>query len=675
MSLAWSRIATMAFLGFLPLSILWKGGKSLETTWLLVAVAWLCTLAAWARRDRSPEDAALRTPPKLWVPLMLFLLWTFISYLTSSTGNYGLDEVLRDSSLVLLFLWILRESSRNAYGAPLALRCLQVLIVSTVVAAFLGTVVYIFQPVPRFVGSFFDWRFTTDYWPNAWAELVLMVWPVALIWPFGRRLFSYSVIQLFVSGLLLASLFLSYSRAAYVAFGLQVLLWCFIRWRQEGCVRRAMWNRPSLGHALSILCITAGIVLSINALRMQFSPVQSAVEKVTFTAAEGTSSITDRLQFWKQAWELAAERPLFGWGPYSFRFVQTRLQDGVFATSDHAHNVFLKLASERGLPAAVLFGAFLLTILLPTFQVLLRRRSPDIEQPIGQFSIFNFQFSIFLSLVGILTHLLLDFNLQFVGVALPFWLLLALCSIENCPSPQSPALPAGRPVPSPNARLLRFTEISLATILMLLALFEGRFPLLSSIGRHAEARGDIATALTWYERVRGETFSRDLYLSRAHLFLLQEKPQDALRVLDDYSSVNREDARAWKLLGDTQILLKNFPAARTAYEEAYRLGKWNHLGALRGLIDTLRVQKEMSIIAARRTEFDALLIAYLTAIERNTHFISLTPNVEEFLAVTGTFAELFPADAPRYQAMGAKADREAREERQRIAARPLGRLW
>ncbi|MBI1934512.1 hypothetical protein HYS30_02490, partial [Candidatus Peregrinibacteria bacterium] len=247
--IAWSRIATVTFLGFLPFSILWKGGKSLGTTWLLVAVAWLCTLAAWARRDRSPEDAALRTPPKLWVPLMLFLLWTFISYLTSSTGNYGLDEVLRDSSLVLLFLWMLRESSRNAYGAPLALRCLQVLIVSTVVAAFLGILVYVFQPVPRFVGSFFDWRFNTDYWPNAWAELVLMVWP--LVWAITWNLASFMG-----TGFLLATLFLSYSRAAYVAFGLQVLLWCFIRWRQDGNVRRVVWNRQSLGHTIATLCIT-----------------------------------------------------------------------------------------------------------------------------------------------------------------------------------------------------------------------------------------------------------------------------------------------------------------------------------------------------------------------------------------------------------------------------------
>ena len=666
--IAWSRLATITFLGFLPFSILWKGGKSLETTWLLVAVAWLCTLTTW--RNRSSKDNALSTPATIWVPLILFLLWTFISYLTSSTGNYGLDEVLRDSSLVLLFLWLLRESSREAYGLPLGVRVLQVLIVSTVIAAGIGALVYIFQPVPRFVGSFFDPRFHTDYWPNAWAELVLMVWPLVWLWPFRERWLvgspalslSNGLARWLVLGIILATLFLSYSRAAYIAFGVQILFWGFIHWKREGALTSWTWPRQSVGPVLVLLCFTAGTVLSLNALRAQFSPVQSAVEKITFTAAEGTSSITERQQFWKQSWQLLWEKPLFGFGPYSFRFVQTRLQEGVFATSDHPHNLFLKYAAERGLPAAVLFGVFLLVIILPTMRALVRNTfAPSPLLPLT------------LSITGVLFHLLLDFNLQFIGVALPLWLLLALLYRET---PILSPLPAGASSSPPlSPTLLRFAEISLATALILLALFEGRFLLLSSLGRHAEARGDAPTALTWYERAHGEIFSRDLHLSRAHLSLLQKKPQDSLRALDDYLRVNRHDARAWKLLGDAHQKTGDFSAARTSYEEALRLGKWNHLGALRGLLDVLRSQGEKEVVTAGRGEFDVLLSAYLDAIERNTHFIALTPNVEEFLVITTTLAGLFPEDAPRYQTMGARVDRHAREERARLAARPVGRLW
>lgn len=636
---AWPRLAPFVLLTFIPLSILWKGGKTLETTWLLTAVAWFCTLAYWAERKRE-GDAVRQTSLQLWVLLMLFLLWTFLSYFFSATGNYGLDEVLRDSSLALLFLWASREASRDVYGRSLAARIIQVLIVATAIAALLGTVVYAFQPVSRFTGSFFDPRFHTDYWPNAWAELLLMVWPLVLVWHFRHRWLVLSF--------LLATLFLSYSRAAYVACGAQILLWGFFLWKGE----RHCSGRRSLGHIVAVLCVTAGIILSLNAIRVQFAPVLSVAEKLTFTAAEGASSITERWQFWRQAWQLAQERPLFGWGPYSFRFVQTRLQEGVFATSDHAHNIFLKYAAERGFPAALLFALFLLAILLPTFTKLFRAQT---RQPVP--------LSIVLSLVGILTHLLLDFNAHFVGVALPFWLLLALLSSTQQPTNQ------------PTNNLLRLAEVSLATAIMVIALFEGRFLLFSSFGRHAEARGDFPVALRWYGRSRRELFSRDLHLSRAHLFLLQEKAEDALSALDDAFRVNREDARAWKLLGDARSFQKDFSAAQKAYEEALRLGKWNHLGALRGLIGVLRAQGERNAIAERREEFSALLAAYLVAIERNTHFVALTPNVEDFLAVTNALAELFPETAPQYQAMGARADRHARTERERIAARPVGRLW
>src|SRR6185295_13667108 len=66
----------------------------------------------------------------------------------------------------------------------------------------------------------------------------------------------------------------------------------------------------------------------------------------------------EREDFWHQAIALAQEKPLLGWGPYSFRFIQPHVQKSVLATSDHPHNVFLKYAAERGVPAAL----FLLVI-------------------------------------------------------------------------------------------------------------------------------------------------------------------------------------------------------------------------------------------------------------------------------------------------------------------------
>ena len=161
-------------------SILFRGGKSLEATWILTGIAGAVTFALWVRIHKG-EMKSRMLPDALWMPAILFVVWTFVSFAFSTTKNYGLDEVLRDSSLVLLFLWILRMGgSQSEDRFSFLHKLIFALLIATVLSCFVGITVYVFQPVNRFVGTFFDPRFHTDYWPNAWAEYLLLVWPLFL---------------------------------------------------------------------------------------------------------------------------------------------------------------------------------------------------------------------------------------------------------------------------------------------------------------------------------------------------------------------------------------------------------------------------------------------------------------------------------------------------------------
>jgi hypothetical protein len=192
---------------------------------------------------------------------------------------------------------------------------------------------------------------------------------------------------------------------------------------------------------------------TVNTLRSQFYPVQSVTEKITFTADEGGSSVSERRDFWNQAWLLSRERPLFGWGPYSFRFVQPRLQTEVLATSDHPHNVFLKLAMERGLPAAILFAIVIICIVFHAVKSVQFSLPAVALAEAGSLSIQTV--SVLIAVLGVLAHNLIDFNLQFVGIALPFWLLLSML----VPSQQQDQF-------LPVVRLRRGAEIALAALLL-----------------------------------------------------------------------------------------------------------------------------------------------------------------------------------------------------------------
>lgn len=698
-----SRTAILEWLllSFLLFSVLWRGGKSLEATWILVGVTGALIVVDGMRVARKMENGKWRIENcsgLLWVLTFGFLGWTTLSYFFSTTGNYGLDEVLRDGALVLIFLWTMRHVGGES-GTGFLHRFIHTMAVAAVLGAFFGLLVYVLQPVNRFVGTFFDYRFHTDYWPNAWAEFVLLAWPMIVLWMRGKSA-QLQVAGCIMLGGVLATLLLSFSRGAMIAFGGQILLLSIWVWVQR---RRNYEQELKIGNAtLKMMLAKIGMIgvvaialfFAANAARGQFHPVQSIGQKMTFTADEGGSSVSDREQFWKQSLHLIAERPLFGWGPYSFRFVQQRLQTGVLQTSDHPHNVFLKLAAERGIAAAILFAMLVAVILWPTVALLycctVRKRISDIA--VQQFHNSTMQqFSLFVAVLGVLAHNLIDYNLQFVGIALPFWIMLGMLAGSAESGVRPPAGWAGN-AELPGLVNIKFVHnfyLIIAVFLLTVALREGGFLVTSSIGRHAETREEFATALMWYDRSTSEWFSRDMHLSRALLRTMQGETERAQEAMDIFLHFNAEDPRGWRLQGDIAHAKGDRESAVDAYAKAYELGKWNDLSIALALAEVLvkdepfdpaqggQLEKssEPSLLEHRKPELDALLGSFVEAIVHNAHFVALSHNAEDAIALSTFLAREFPESAPRYQVLAARADFAMRSERAKAKSRPAGYLW
>lgn len=628
-------------LAFVAYSVVWKGGKALDAVWLMALLASGVTLVTmWRRKDK------VALPLGFLVVLFLLCLWTVISFALSSTQNYGFDEVLQTISLALLAVWAANQT-KESHQFPI--RFAKTISVSVIVACGIGVVVYALQPVSRFVGTFFDYRFHTDYWPNAWAEFVLFAWPL-LAWCLWRhrivsikRVLANAVILGFVFG----CLFLSYSRGGFIAFvGQVVLLILLLIWI---CRDKIEWKKMFGGVVLSIL-ISGATFLSVNYLRSNFHSVQSVVSKATFSSDEGTSSVSERALFWHQALTLAKKKPVFGWGPYSFRFVQTHVQDGILATSDHAHNVFFKYASERGAIAAVLLFLVLAWTMASGFVTL--QRSDDTSP--------SLTIALMVGIGGVIAHNLIDYNLQFVGIALPIWIGIGIV------------------VYTPRTGHIHLVErrglIAVSALLLFCTLFEGVNLALSSTARHAEARGDHIGSLNWYEYTNVSFFPRDAWLARASTQLTLDQLPAAESAINHYLAQNEEDGRAWRLLGDIYAEWKEPAEAVRAYEKAYDYAKLNDLGITRGLVTQLAFV-DRSALLARRHEFDELLNEFGLAILENTHFIALGSNVEELVKLTDVMAVLFPEDAGLYHGLAEKTQKHAEEERSKLGQRPNGILW
>jgi O-antigen ligase len=638
----------------LAFAVLWRGGKGIETTWALLGIACVSIgVSYWAHRKSGDER---RVPPVLWGAVILFLLWTIASYVRSTTPNYGLDEVLRDGTLGLLFLWAARfHSVKDGKLSPFLRRFLLTLVILTFIACAIGMAVYVFQPVNRFVGSFFFYRYSTDYWPNAWAEFVLLAWPVVLWWALEGGTKRSSLFRFLLLGLVLGCLLLSYSRGAAIAFLGQIVLLKAIILFAGG---KASFLRRGLATArtAALVAVVAIVVFfGANLARGQFHPVESIARKVTFTADEGASSFTERWAFYRQSLTLSAVHPFLGWGPYSFRFIQPRLETSILATSDHPHNMILKAAVERGWPAALLLLIVLAYSIVPRFFSVLRRRGEGMEPALF----------LLVAAAGVVAHNLIDYNLQFVAIDYPLWFFLGAIAVAADPAKRKD-----------RARVaMRVAEITLGAFFLIVGVWEFRFLALSSLGRRAEAAGRWQQALQWYGRSEDALFSRDLDLSRASIYLRQNLFIEAETVAQRYVARNAEDARGWKTLGEIEMTLFRKDEALRDTREAFLLSRMNDIGVTNDYLNALTEAGDRKEIASMQPEILGLARSFADAIGKNTHFIALSQNVEGFDTFVRTASALYPSGAGELQKLDAEAQRAAATTRAEYSARRPGYLW
>jgi len=629
-------------LALVVIAILWRGGKALDVVWLQALVAGAVTLFSLTGREE-----AVPIPKLFGFLLVSFTGWTLVSFIFSQTQNYGFDELMQTMSLALLSVWAASEAQRNQLFPA---RLSTVISGATLIACGVGIVIYVLQPVNRFTGTFFDYRFHTDYWPNAWAEFLLLAWPV-LFWTLFVRpvrrmpdMLNRDWVKSILLGVTFGSLLLSFSRGSMLALAGQFVLLAvlvFILYKPK-----RFFARTLITTAL-VAIVACATFLTANHLRSQFHAVESLEKKVTFSSAEGASSISERKQFWMQSLMLASERPLFGYGPYSFRFVQPHVQTEILATSDHPHNVFLKLASERGIIAAVLFLAILLFVTVAFFMSAKNNA--------------NLSLHVFflVSIAGVIAHNLIDYNLQFVGIALPLWLMIG-CLVSMKPKKK--------------VRWFRVTLILLSALLLFVSFYEGIHLYLSSRARHADAEGQSYEALRWYSWVDSSLFPRDARLAQAAILKSLNQMPQAEDAVNNYLFSNAEDGRAWRLLGDVYLQWNKRNDGLRAYDKAYQLSRFNDAGILRGLV-YLQEDVDREVLLQRRPEIDTLINAFALAIQQNTHFIDLSSNVEDIVAVCDLMARFFPADSMLYRSLARFSMEHATLERSRMDGKPKGMLW
>jgi O-antigen ligase len=165
--------------------------------------------------------------------------------------------------------------------------------------------------------------------------------------------------------------------------------------------------------------LAALIMISVTVLVLWIG-AGSALRRFGSISDESISSTDSRLSLWKDTARLVGNHPFLGSGLGTFPVAFTAVQStflGKFV--NHAHNDYLELASDLGVPAAVLFFGSVLLLLAR-----LAEKTVSFEA--------GFDRAIALGCLGsiaaILLHSLTDFNLYIPANALLFSLILGLAA-------------------------------------------------------------------------------------------------------------------------------------------------------------------------------------------------------------------------------------------------------
>lgn len=352
---------------------LWRGTPA---DWALVPIALAIPITVWASADPN------QTNPVVWqLALGLLALYAIVHWAYTSHRIHVVIILLALAGLGLALLAPLAVADRTAL---------------------LSIVLRPLPPLPTLI--------TDGVNANILAGVLVLLFPL----PLALLLFAFSslawwerLLLLLISAAIGGMIVLLTSRGALLAMGIVLVALIVLRWR------RMWWILPLALVASIVVMVTVGPTTILNQLAV----------------GGDVSSLSGRVEIWSRALYMLEDFPLTGIGMGMFGPVADILYPFFLAPTGsipHAHNLFLQVGVDLGLPGLIGWLASLLIVIVVTWQLYqIGRKSNDtIQAGIGA--------GLLLSQLAMLTHGLLDApvwtsrtaNMSWLvwGVALAAWL-------------------------------------------------------------------------------------------------------------------------------------------------------------------------------------------------------------------------------------------------------------
>ena len=514
--------------------------------------------------------------------LGIFCIFVVVSFVFSQVRNFGFSEVLAYLSAVLLYL--IYSNMKIGFIE----KFLKIVMWFSVFAVFLGYVFYFARAEVRMFGPFFNILDNSNVWPNAFALFLLLVWPLIAV---VNKKIDLKFAML--CGFVLSGLLLTFSRGALIAFAGQLIILFIYYFKRIEAKKTA--------YCLLAGVVAVGLFYGANYVRSFKNEVIDVEKRLEFKTIDSPTSVTERADFWKGSLELIKEKPLVGWGPFSFRSAYNPIQKTLLANADHPHNIFLKIGVENGLIALFGFIGFLATLFI--FFIHRVFGKDKLKMSIAKKDVL---FVLFVSVLGGFAHNLIDYNLNFLQNLILLFLFMAFIRSMLI---KKDSITSG---------FYKFFVICFAVIVCGISLYEG---------------GILAIHKLYNPSVlEYSLFPRNYFLTSGDEALQKKDFKGAMISLDKEISLNPLDAQAYYLKGVLYCNKKN-PDANLAsckenFRQAIKMNPMNDFVYYRDFIKTLEpatISNRDENIVHRAGE---LIMMYFDMVDKNVHFTAYTRNVE-----------------------------------------------
>lgn len=386
---------------------------------------------------------------------------------------------------------------------------------------------------------------STFYWANPAAGFLL---PAILIgasrWLRGRRPADLAMLAVTLTGFWLAD-----SRGAYlvlVVIGLALAL-AVPKIRQY-------WKR-----LLLLVLITYAAAFGFTLLKNNFVQTGGLAPGSRFSeAALGESqSGSDRINFLKAAGSIWWDNPVAGTGAGTFGTVHPQYQQSVVSAANDPHNFYVQTLAEQGFIGAIVLAWVILLLLIGLARGYTRDNNTGI---------------ISISAIALLLHFGIDIGARYPAILILF---AVLVGIGYQPWKNRKITPRDNLLPA--AVIVTIVLMSVANYQSSMWRERGLiFDDNRELDRAAESYQN-ARKLPVYDPDNWNSEGIDYYAQAiADKSASSQKLAEAKNRAEAAIKHDPNDSQHYFLLGRTEYLAKNYPAAESAYGNAIKLDRFNH---------------------------------------------------------------------------------------------------